>query len=136
MKRIVLVFAMLAIAATAVPSAQAQDRRQKQLENQLKRLAPDMRLEQVCDAEAMKRIAKEHRGEYRPDRSILFAIEQPEVDGDTIAGKGAAFRSKGKWYQYSFKCRTNPERLRVLSFEYKIGDEIPEDRWAKHGLYD
>jgi hypothetical protein len=136
MKRIVLVVSVLAIAAVAASPADAQDRRQKQLENQLKRLAPDMRLEQVCDAEAMKRIAKEHRGEYRPDRSILFALEQPKVDGDTIEGKGAAFRSKGKWYQYSFKCRTNPERLRVLSFEYRIGEEIPEERWAKHGLYD
>jgi hypothetical protein len=23
----------------------------------------------------------------------------------------------------------------VLSFEYKLGDEIPEQQWSKHGLY-
>ena len=100
----------------------------------LKRLDPATRLEQVCDAAAMKQIARDHR-EFRIDRSVVSAIVEPRVKGDTLSGKGAAFRSKGKWYQYSFTCQATPDRLRVLSFEYKLGDEIPETQWSKHGLY-
>jgi len=115
-------------------SAAASDRRQKQLENLLKRLDPATRLEQVCDAEAMKQINLEHR-EFRIDRSVASAITEPRVKGDTLSGTGAAFRSRGKWYRYSFTCTAEPGRLRVISFEYKLGDEIPEAQWSQHGLY-
>ena len=115
-------------------SASASDKRQKQLEFMLKRLDPATRLEQVCDVEAMKQIARDHR-EFRIDRSVVSAVAEPRVKGDTLIGQGAAFRSKGKWYQYAFSCHATPDRLRVISFEYKLGDEIPETQWSKHGLY-
>jgi hypothetical protein len=132
MKR-VFVASVLWLAVSAAP-AFAQDRHQKNLEHMLKRLDPATRLEQVCDAAAMKQIARDHR-EFRIDRSVVSAIVEPRVKGDTLSGKGAAFRSKGKWYQYSFTCQATPDRLRVLSFEYKLGDEIPEAQWSQHGLY-
>jgi hypothetical protein len=132
MKR-VLVASVLWLAVSALPSV-AQDRNQKNLEHMLKRLDPATRLEQVCDVEAMKQIARGNR-EFRIDRSVVSALEEPRAKGDTLSGKGAAFRSKGKWYQYSFICHAAPDRLRVLSFEYKLGDEIPETQWSKHGLY-
>ncbi len=124
----------LALAVLAASPAGASDRRQKQLEFQLKRLDPQTRFEQLCDIEAMKRIAKENR-EFQIDRSVISAIEEPRVKGDTITGKGAAFRSKGKWYRYAFTCKATPDRMQVLSFDYKLGDEIPETQWSKHGLY-
>lgn len=132
MKR-VLVASVLWLAVLAVP-ALAQDRNQKNLEALLKRLDPATRLEQVCDAEAMKQIAREHR-EFRIDKSVVSALDEPRVKGDTLIGKGGAFRSKGKWFQFAFTCQAAPDRLRVLSFEYKLGDEIPETQWSKHGLY-
>lgn len=132
MKR-VLVASVLWLAVSAAPSV-AQDRQQKHLEHMLKRLDPATRLEQVCDAEAMKQIARENR-EFRIDRSVVGALEEPRVKGDTLIGKGGAFRSKGKWYRFAFTCHAAPGRLRVLSFEYKLGGEIPETQWSKHGLY-
>jgi hypothetical protein len=132
MKR-VLVASALWLAVSALPSV-AQDRNQKNLEYMLKRLDPATRLEQVCDVEAMKQIARGNR-EFKIDRSVVSALEEPRAKGDLLTGKGAAFRSKGKWYQYSFTCQATPDRLRVLSFEYKLGDEIPETQWSKHGLY-
>lgn len=125
----------LAIAAIAVSPALGKDRRQKQLEHALKQLDPATRLEQLCDAEAMKRIGKEHKKVYRPDRSILSALSEPKIKGDTISGDGGAFRSKKKWYRYSFTCKATQDRLHVTDFTYKIGDEIPETQWARHGLY-
>lgn len=115
-------------------SATASDKRQKHLESMLKRLDPATRLEQVCDVEAMKQINRDHR-EFKIDRSVVSALAEPSVRGDTLIGKGAAFRSKGKWYRYAFTCQAAPDRLRVLSFEYKLGDEIPEAQWSQHGLY-
>lgn len=125
----------LAIAAIAVSPALGKDRRQKQLEHALKQLDPATRLEQVCDAEAMKRIGKEHKKAYRPDRSVLSALGEPKVAGNTISGEGGAFRSRKKWYRYSFSCTTTEDRLSVTEFKYKIGDEIPATQWSRHGLY-
>jgi hypothetical protein len=133
MLRVVVASVFVALILSGGP-ATASDKRQKQLEHMLKRLDPATRLEQVCDAEAMKQIASDHR-EYRIDRSVVSALAEPRVKGDTLAGQGAAFRSKGKWYQYAFTCHASPDRLRVISFEYKLGDEIPETQWSKHGLY-
>jgi hypothetical protein len=132
MKR-VLVASVLLLAVSAA-SALAQDRHQKRLESILKRMDPATRLEQVCDVEAMRRINRDHR-RFKIDRSVVSALAEPRAKGDTLIGKGAAFRSKGKWYQYSFTCRAAPGRLRVLSFEYKLGYEIPETQWSQHGLY-
>ncbi len=115
-------------------SASASDKRQKHLENMLKRLDPATRLEQVCDVEAMKQINRDNRA-FRIDRSVVSALSEPHVRGDTLSGAGGAFRSKGKWFQYSFTCKTTPDRLRVISFEYKVGDEIPQAQWSQHGLY-
>jgi hypothetical protein len=132
MKRVFVAFVLL-LAVSAAP-AFAQDKNQKRLEGILKRMDPATRLEQICDVEAMKRIGRENK-EFRIDRSVVSALVDPQVKGDTLTGKGAAFRSKGKWYRYAFTCRTTADRLRVISFEYKLGDEIPETQWSKHGLY-
>lgn len=131
MKRVLVVSALLIV--SAAPSS-AQDRNQQRLEAILKRLDPATRLEQLCDAAAMSRIARDHR-EFKIDRSVVSALEEPRVKGHTLTGTGAAFRSKGKWYQYAFTCQATPDRMRVLSFEYKLGEEIPEAQWSRHGLY-
>ncbi len=122
------------IALLMVTSPAHADKRQKHLEGALKRLDPATRLEQVCDVAAMQNISRDHK-EFRVDRSVVSALEEPRVKGDILSGKGAAFRSRGKWYQYSFTCQAAPDRLRVISFQYKIGDEIPEAQWSQHGLY-
>lgn len=100
----------------------------------LRRLDPATRFEQACDSEAMTRIRKE-RASYRPDRAVADAITNTKVTGDTMQGSGAAFRSGGKWYRYSFTCKTSRDRLKVMSFSYKIGSAIPEREWDEYGLW-
>jgi hypothetical protein len=135
MKRVIVASTSFLLLAALPATAFAQDRNQKRLERQLQRLDPATRLEQVCDAEAMRRIARDHR-EFRIDRSVGSALAEPRVKEHTITGQGAAFRSKGKWYQYSFTCQATPDRLRVIAFDYKLGDEIPEAQWSQYGLYE
>lgn len=127
------VFAVaLGVATMFATQAVANDAR---FERQLKMLDPGVRLEQLCDYTAMASIKKDSR-EYRPDRALAGARAEPQVKGHTIKAEGAAFRSRKKWYALSYSCTADAEHMKVLSFKYKIGDEIPESKWAAYNLFD
>ena len=113
----------------AVPAI-ANDAR---VERMLRQLDPDARFEQVCDLEAMKRIGKDRT--YRPERSIVGALETPKVVNSTMSGNGGAFKSKGQWYQFSFKCETTEDHMKVQAFSFQIGEPIPPEKWEPHGLW-
>ncbi len=130
MKKLFLSIVVVAAVAPAAALAASS----KRLEQQLRKLDPQTRLEQICDIEAMRQI-KRDPNPFRPDRAVLAAMADPKTDGHTIHGTGAAFRSKGKWYNFSFRCEADDEHMKVLGFEYKLGDEIPEEQWAKAGLW-
>lgn len=121
----------LMLAFTAVPAACAADAR---FDASLRRLDPDTRLEQVCDLEAMNRIRKDPAG-YRPDRAKSDVSAHPQHIGHLLKGSGGAFRSNGRWYAFSFVCQGTPDHMQVLSFSYKIGNVIPEAKWAEYGLW-
>jgi hypothetical protein len=126
--------AMIILCAMSVAAA-ANDARFRKM---LKTLDPSLRLEQVCDAEAMRQIGKkkgEDKKRYRPDRAMIGALSRPQIAGDTAEGSGGAFRSRGKWYAFSFTCETAPDRLSVTSFDFKVGRPIPEEKWPDYGLY-
>ena len=100
----------------------------------LLKLDPETRLDQICDYEAMKRI-DDDSNRYQPDRAKTDVVSSPQHVGNTVKGTGGAFRSKGKWYSFSFACTGSPDHLKVLSFTYKIGQLIPESKWASYGLW-
>ena len=100
----------------------------------LMRTEPDTRLEQVCDIEAMHRIAK--IGSYRPDRAKSDVSLHPQHVGDHMVATGAAFRSKGTWYAFSFECTGTPDHLKVTAFRLgRIEGAISPSRWAEFGLW-
>jgi hypothetical protein len=103
------------------------------VERMLRQLDPDARFEQVCDLEAMRRIGKDKT--YRPERSIVGALETPRVVNSTMSGNGGAFKSKGQWYQFSFKCETTTDHMKVQAFSFQIGEPIPPEKWEPHGLW-
>jgi hypothetical protein len=127
MKMLVLSWGVMMLAAT---QAVAGDTR---FERSLRSLAPSARLEQICDYTAMQRIRK--AGKHRPDRAVGYAISETKVNGNTLIAEGAAFRSRKKWYRLSYTCTANADRMKVLSLEYRIGPEIPEERWSAYGLW-
>lgn len=104
-------------------------------ERSLQRLSPSERLVQICDYTAMQRIRKEHR-EYRPDRAVADARSHASIIKNTVEAKGGAFRSRRKWYALSYTCTGSPDSLKVLSFKYKIGAEIPQSKWATYSLWE
>jgi hypothetical protein len=120
----------LAVLVQSGALASANDAR---IEKVLKQLDPDARFEQVCDLEAMKLIGKDKT--YRPERSMVGALEPPKVVDSTMTGSGGAFKSKGQWYQFSFRCQTTPDHMKVQAFTFHIGEPIPQDKWEASGLW-
>jgi hypothetical protein len=128
MKQIALAACFFAALTTAADAAN------KRVEKRLHTLDPATRLEQICAMETMARVHKDDNP-YRPDRAITYALAAPVIKGDTMTGSGGAFRSKGKWYRYSFTCKATADHMTVSSFSYKIGTPIPENQWETYGLY-
>lgn len=60
---------------------------------QLNALAPEERLEQRCDIEAMERIATEQKG-MKPDKVIAYTFGDPEVGKNSIKAPGAVLDRK------------------------------------------
>jgi len=104
------------------------------LDRSLQMLAPEERLEQLCDYTAMARIRKE-TGSFRPDRAVASATTEPRIREHTIEAEGGAFRSRGKWYALSFTCTATPDHMEVVAFRYTIGPVIPEAKWASDRLW-
>jgi hypothetical protein len=122
----------LAIGAAMVIATQAaaSDAR---FEKSLQKLEPAERLEQLCDYTAMIQIRRESK-DYR--RAVANAMSEAQISKDTVQAKSGAFRSRGKWYSLAYTCTANPEHMKVLTFRYTIGSEIPETKWASYGLWD
>ena len=78
----------LALGILIPASASAND---SKIERVLKQLDPDARFEQICDLEAMQRIGKDKA--YKPERTIVSALEIPKVSDSTMTGSGGAFRT-------------------------------------------
>jgi hypothetical protein len=100
----------------------------------LRQLDPAMRLEQICDMAAMDRIGRADK-RFHPDRAKSNVIVPPQHLGDLLKAAGAAFRSNGRWYALSFVCGASPDHFKVTSFNYSIGDLIPNSKWDDYGLW-
>lgn len=98
----------------------------------LRKLDPELRLEQVCDLEAMNQLGQ--RG-FAADRAKSNVSAAPKHAGDTLIANGGAVRARGKWYQLSFVCKAAPDHLHVKSFRFTVGNEIPEAKWSSLDLW-
>jgi hypothetical protein len=119
------------VTTAIVTTTMADDAR---FERSLEMLAPAERLEQLCDFTAMTRIRSDNK-EFRPDRAVANAMAESHAKGDTLEVTGGAFRSKKKWYALAYRCAATPDHLKIVAFNYTIGEEIPESKWASFGLW-
>lgn len=125
-----LAIAVSAGTATASPVL-AMD---QSLVRQFKALDPKTRLEQRCDTEAMERINKD-ASRFKPDKVIAYAFGDPVIEQNRIKATGAVFRSRGEWYRMTYRCQAAEDHIKVLSFSYTIGSQIPHEQWTSHYLY-
>jgi hypothetical protein len=91
------------------------------------------RAAQLCSIEAMGQITKSG-GQFMPELVSSYAMSPIRLNGSLLIAEGAAFQSNGNWYNLAFRCRVSPDRTRVQSFEFAIGDPIPKSKWPSHNL--
>ena len=125
---------MIAVLAAGHSYARSAATSEQKIENMMMKIDPSERFIQVCSVAAADRIARD-KNPYKADRAVMDAISPAEIKGGKMRGGGAAFRSHGAWYRFSFTCETSPDHLKVLSFSYSIGDKIPEEKWEQYGLW-
>lgn len=91
------------------------------------------RAAQICGIEAMGQIAKSDSRFY-PELVSSYATSELKFKGRVVIADGAAFQSGGAWYNLAFRCEISPDRARVQSFEFAIGDAIPHSKWSSLNL--
>ncbi|MGO4573643.1 DUF930 domain-containing protein [Microvirga sp. 2TAF3] len=98
------------------------------------KMEPRTRSLQICNNKGSREISKEKEFS-RLDRVVVDAMSTPSFDEHVISGDGGAFRLKGQWHQFQFKCILAKDNMSALSFTYHVGEAIPEDQWEKFGLW-
>jgi hypothetical protein len=135
MKCLTIAVAFLCLPGLAfAASKRSAERSAEKFEKSLQRLDPSERIIQACSLAATERIARDNKA-FRPDRAVLDSGSEPQETDNKISGSGGAFRSKGEWYQFSYNCVTSPDRIKVLSFDFRVGEKIPESKWESLGLW-
>lgn len=105
----------------------------RQARETLPLLAADERAEQLCGLEAMSQI-QAWKSDFEPDRVTAYAKGATKLVGRALIADGAAFRSKRRWYDLSFRCELNPDQAAVVAFAFRVGEPVPKSQWAKLGL--
>ncbi len=109
------------------------DPRSRQALEGLSQLAADERIVQLCNLEAMEQVHR-WRVDFIPDLLVAYAMADILLAGRNLRADGAAFRSRGRWFNIKFGCAVAPDIESVVQFEFQIGDEIPESEWEAHFL--
>jgi len=125
---------LLAVAALLVAAAPAAAFTKSEIAG-LQSMSGVTRLIQACNLQALNQIAADKSNKLRPEHVAIDGLSQPSINGDAVSGKGGVLRSRGKWYQFAFDCKTTPDHLEVTKFGYKVGETIPKDKWAEYNLY-
>ena len=109
------------------------DPRSRAARKALPQLAPQERIIQLCNIEALAQLRRQQSG-FQPDLVVPYAMRDAKVAGQMLEAKGAAIRSKKHWYGLTFNCEVASDLKTVVAFEFLLGAEIPEQQWADHNL--
>jgi hypothetical protein len=105
----------------------------KTMTQELMSLEPEARMEQTCNGRASGALRHDHKL-ANPDEVVAYAFSDVAVHGSSLDAPGAAIRSKGAWYRLSYHCKATDDGLGIVSFDYKLGAEVPRADWDDHYL--
>lgn len=89
----------------------------------------DERASQLCLTELRQQLLNASPP-YFPE---LLPSDRPK-DGTIIEIPRVAFRASGLWYNLSYRCEIDADALKVLSFAFHVGEQIPRSEWTRRGL--
>ncbi len=100
----------------------------------LKELEPEERAHQVCNLRGLDAIRK--GSHLKGVDRVATTIQKPAVFKDNVVtAKGGVVRAKNHWYFVDFTCAVSNDQMKATSFDYKLGPEIPENKWEDYGLW-
>jgi hypothetical protein len=120
--------ALTLVLASALPAAADSS-----ADPSLKQLDPQTRLVQVCDLAVMDKTSSRKDGVT--ERAFIDALHRAHIDGNTAYGDGGAFRRKGEWYEFSYRCTVTPDHMRTTALEVDVKRLVPHAEWAAKNLY-
>ena len=122
------------IPATRLRAAEVlADPRSAGVRRDLGTLAPETRLEQICNLEAMEQVHL-WKPAFEPDFLVAYALEDTRIEGREIRADGAAIRIAERWFRLRYACAMTADTATVAHFSFALGAEIPRAEWADHGL--
>lgn len=107
------------------------DARSAKARRQLRTFAPDERIIQLCNLEAMEQV-QAWKADFRPETVVAYAMRDLKMAGGSIVADGAAFYSKHNWYGLRFSCDVQADK--VVSFAFSVVGAIPHSEWDTHNL--
>lgn len=123
----------LSLAVLVVATAAAAAAGDAKMDDFFRSLDPATRLVQVCGVEVMKRTSSRRDG--TTDRAAIDGIRRARLAGDVAEGDGGAFRRRGEWYEFSYRCVVTPDHMRVTELSIDVTRKVPRDEWEENNLY-
>ena len=120
-------------AASVLSTRVLDDPRNRQARDALPGLAPGERILQVCNLEAIEQVAAWDPG-FEPDYIIAYAMADISMSPQEIRADVGAMHSGHDWYAIRYRCMVSPDRSKVVAFDFKVGDPIPESDWGIYNL--
>lgn len=107
--------------------------RSRQARKGLAQLAPEERVVQLCNLEAMEQVHR-WKADFDPDFLVAYAFSGVRLSGGVLKANGGAFRSERQWWRIAYSCEVAADGNSVVGFAFKVGDAIPRDQWQDLGL--
>jgi hypothetical protein len=100
----------------------------------LKELEPEERAHQACTIRGLGVIRKgtHLRG---IDRVKTSTQQRATFKNNVVTATSAAVRANHHWYALKYKCTVTDDQMKAKSFDFKLGAEIPEEKWEDLGLW-
>nr|WP_274706782.1 DUF930 domain-containing protein [Allorhizobium sonneratiae] len=96
-------------------------------------LPVEQRIVQMCSIETLEQIRHTMPGSY-PDLLVPFSTTGGRISGHVLDASGGAFRSRGQWYDISYRCESDAKVTTILSYRFQIGEPVPRGEWAARKL--
>lgn len=94
----------------------------------LGKLPPERRIVQICSIEMLEQIRRAVPGAV-PDVIAPSPSTRQTITARLMDVSGAAFRSKGQWYDIGYHCETDAKTETITSFSYALGAPVPKSQW-------
>jgi len=104
-----------------------------QVRETLPLLAPDERIVQLCNIEALEQIRIANGGRFS-DSLDTSAFEDTEISNGKLSAPLGAYRADRRWFYVTFECTPGPDLESVVGFVFDLGEEVPRELWEEHEL--